>query len=198
MATQAQILANRRNAQKSTGPRTTEGKAAVSQNAVKHGLLARHTVITSETQADFNLHRDRILADLDPLRATESVLAERIVSLSWRLKRAERIQNKAIDAMTEDYTSSALTKLLQSMRCSNQQQSQSSPGTADADLTLGYVAIDDFSGAAIFDRLQLYERRIELSLYHAMLEFQRISLSTTIKRQGHVDEETEHRLLLGR
>ena len=102
MATQAQILANRRNAQKSTGPRTIEGKAAVSQNAVKHGLLARHTVITSETQADFNLHRDRILADLDPLRATESVLAERIVSLSWRLKRAERIQNKAIDAMTED------------------------------------------------------------------------------------------------
>jgi hypothetical protein len=40
MATQAQILANRRNAQKSTGPRTEKGKAVVSQNAVKHGLLA--------------------------------------------------------------------------------------------------------------------------------------------------------------
>ena len=194
MATEAQTIANRQNAQKSTGPRTPEGKAAVSQNAVKHGLLARHTVITSETQADFDLHRDRILADLDPLRATESVLAERIVSLSWRLKRAERIQNKAIDAMTEDYRSSPLAKLFRT----KQQQSPTSPGTSDTDLTLGYVAIDDFSGAAIFDRLQLYERRIELSLYHAMLEFQRVSLSAKIKRQGHVDEETEHRLLLGR
>ncbi len=38
MSTQAQILANRRNAQNSTGPRTPQGKAAVSQNAVKHGL----------------------------------------------------------------------------------------------------------------------------------------------------------------
>jgi hypothetical protein len=96
--------------------------------------------------------------------------------------------------MTEDYRSSPLAKLFRT----KQQQSPTAPGTSDTDLTLGYVALDDFSGAAIFDRLQLYERRIELSLYHAMLEFQRVSLSTKIKRQGHVDEETEHRLLLGR
>jgi hypothetical protein len=194
MATQAQTTANRQNAQKSTGPRTTEGKAAVSQNAVKHGLFTRCDVIYGESQDEFDCHHDRILAELAPAGPIESIFAERIVTLSWRLKRAERIQNKAIDAMTEDYMSSALAKLFPS----NQQQSQTNPGTSDADLTLGYVAIDDFSGAAIFDRLQLYERRIELSLYHAMLEFQRISLSAKIKRQGHVDEETEHRLLLGR
>ena len=40
MPTTAQILANRNNSQKSTGPRTVEGKAVVSQNAVKHVLLA--------------------------------------------------------------------------------------------------------------------------------------------------------------
>lgn len=57
MATEAQILANRRNAQKSTGPRTPQGKAAVSQNAVKHGLLARQDVINLESQADFELYR---------------------------------------------------------------------------------------------------------------------------------------------
>ncbi len=51
MATEAQILANRRNAQKSTGTRTREGKAAVSQNAVKHGLLARQAVISPESDA---------------------------------------------------------------------------------------------------------------------------------------------------
>jgi hypothetical protein len=41
MATEKQINANRKNAQKSTGPKTAEGKAAVSQNAVKHGLFTR-------------------------------------------------------------------------------------------------------------------------------------------------------------
>ena len=45
MASEAQIQANRANAQKSTGPRTAEGKATVAQNAVKHGLRAEQMVI---------------------------------------------------------------------------------------------------------------------------------------------------------
>jgi hypothetical protein len=45
MASVAQIQANRSNAQKSTGPRTPQGKATASQNAVKHGLLAEQVVI---------------------------------------------------------------------------------------------------------------------------------------------------------
>ena len=48
MTTEAQIEANRANAQKSTGPRTPEGKATVAQNAVKHGLLARTAVLHGE------------------------------------------------------------------------------------------------------------------------------------------------------
>ena len=81
MATQAKILANCRNAQKSTGPNTPQGKAVVSQNALKHGLAARHDVITSESQADFDLHRDALLAELDPIGPMESILTDRIVSL---------------------------------------------------------------------------------------------------------------------
>ncbi|MFB0524332.1 MAG: hypothetical protein ACETVZ_02245, partial [Phycisphaerae bacterium] len=97
MATEAQIIANRRNAQKSKGPRTSEGKSAVSQNAVKHGLtspvvegyakaglLARHDVISSESQADFDLYRQQLLDELAPVSPMESMLAERIVTLSWR------------------------------------------------------------------------------------------------------------------
>src|SRR4030042_6667448 len=56
MTTEARIHANRLNAQKSTGPPTPQGKAVVSQNALKHGLSARHDVITTESQADFHLH----------------------------------------------------------------------------------------------------------------------------------------------
>ena len=176
MSTEAQILANRRNARESTGPRTRQGKAAVSQNAVKHGLLVRHDVISSESQADFDLYRDRMLAELAPVSPMESMLAERIVSLSWRLKRAGRIQNQAIDAMNTDNTSGPLAKLTQSLLFRNHGQSQAAPPTSAANLTLGRMAIKDFSSARVLDRLLMYERRIEHSLYKTILEFQRLHL----------------------
>jgi len=176
MTTEAQILANRRNAQKSTGPRTRQGKAAVSQNAVKHGLLTRQNVISSESQADFDLYREQMLAELAPAGPMESMLAERIVTLSWRLKRAGRIQNQTIDALHADNTSSPLAKLTQSLFFKNHDQSQDGPSTSAAHLVLGRLAIKDFANARVLDRLLMYERRIEHSLYKTLLEFQRLHL----------------------
>jgi len=176
MSTEAQILANRRNAQKSTGPRSRQGKAAVSQNAVKHGLLTRQDVISSESQADFCLYRERMLGELAPASPMESMLAERIVSLSWRLKRAGRIQNQTIDALNADNNSSPLTKLTQSLFFKGRDQSQAGTSTSAANLTLGRMAIKDFANARVIDRLLMYERRIEHSLYKTILEFQRLHL----------------------
>jgi len=176
MSTKAQILANRHNAQKSTGPRSSQGKAAVSQNAVQHGLSARQTIISSESQADFDLYRERMLSELAPASPMESMLAERIITLSWRLKRAGRIQNQAIDALNADNTSSPLTKLTQSLLFKNHDQSQARPSTSAANLTLGRMAIKDFANARVLDRLLMYERRIEHSLYKTIIEFQRLNL----------------------
>ncbi len=176
MSTKAQIRANRRNAQKSTGPRTSQGKAAVSQNAVQHGLSARQTIINSENQADFDLYRERMLAELAPDSPMESMLAERIVTLSWRLKRAGRIQNQTIDALNTDNTFGPLAKLKQSLLFKNHDQSQARPSTSAANLTLGRMAIKDFANARVLDRLLMYERRIEHSLYKTILEFQRLHL----------------------
>ena len=176
MSTEAQILANRRNAQKSTGPRTIEGKAAVSQNAVKHGLLVRHDVISSESQADFDLYRQQLLAELAPVSPMESMLAERIVTLSWRLKRVCRIQNQAIDALNANNTCSPLAKLTQSLFFKGHDRQQGGPSTSDGDLALGRMAIKDFANARVLDRLLMYERRIEHSLYKTLLEFQRLNL----------------------
>ena len=150
MATELQILANQRNAQKSTGPRTPQGKAAVSQNAVKHGLLARHDVISSERQADFDLYREQMLAELTPVSPMESMLAERIVSLSWRLKRVSKIQNQVIDALNADMTSNPLTKLTQSLLLKAQNLP---PSTSASHLALGRMAIKDFANARVLDRL---------------------------------------------
>ncbi len=176
MTTEAQTCANRRNAQKSTGPRTSEGKAAISQNAVKHGLLARHDVISSESQADFDLYRRQLLAELAPVSPMESMLAERIVTLSWRLKRVGRIQNQAIDALNARNTSSPLTKLTQSLSFNIAGKSLSNAGGFNGELTLGRLAIKDFSNARVLDRLLMYERRIEHSLYRTILELQRLHL----------------------
>ena len=99
MTSHARILANRLNARKSTGPRSPEGKAVVARNPIKHGLLARQDVISSESQAEFDLYRTLILADLAPATPMESMLAERIVTLSWRLRRTARIHNETIDAL---------------------------------------------------------------------------------------------------
>jgi len=204
MATEAQILANRINAQKSTGPRTFEGKTAVSQNAVKHGLSARQAIISSESQADFELYRDRMLGELDPIGAMESMLAERIVSLSWRLKRAGCIQNQAIDAMNANNTYGPLAKLTQLMFFKGHNQSQGVPSTSDGDLALGRLAIKDFSNARVLERLLMYERRIEHSLYKTILELQRLHLMrksawgylTALDPLSAGDEETGYGALL--
>ena len=176
MSTEAQILANRRNAKKSTGPRSRQGRAAVSQNAVQHGLSARQAIISSESQADFDLYRERMLAELAPASPMESMLAERIVTLSWRLKRVCRIQNQTIDALNVDNTSSPLAKLTQSLFFKNQDQSQDGPAASVTHLALGRMAIKDFANARVLDRLLMYERRIEHSLYKTILELQRLHL----------------------
>ena len=177
MSSEAQILANRLNALKSTGPRTNEGKAAVSQNAVKHGLLAEHDVICSESQADFDLYRQQILDELNPVSPMESMLAERVVALSWRLKRVCRFQNLAIDALNADQTSNPLKKLTQSLFLKYYDQSQVAPSASDDHLALGRLAVKDFANARVLDRLLMYERRIESSLYKTLLEYQRLSIA---------------------
>jgi len=176
MATEAQIPSNQPNAQKSTGPRTSEGKAAVSQNSLLHGLSARQAIINSESQAEFDLYREQMLSELAPASPMESMLSERIVSLSLRLKRTGRIQNQVIDALNADNTSGPLAKLKQSLFFKNQDQSQAGPSTSAAHLALGRMAIKDFANARVLDRLLMYERRIEHSLYKTILEFQRLNL----------------------
>jgi hypothetical protein len=177
MASESQILANRLNAQKSTGPRTSEGKAAVSQNAVKHGLFADHDVICSESQADFDLYRRQILDELNPFSPMESMLAERIVALSWRLKRVCRFQNQAIDVLNADNAFSPLKKLTQSLSFNFAGKSLSNAGGFNGELALGRMAVKDFANARVLDRLLMYERRIEHSLYKTILEFQRLNIA---------------------
>ena len=66
MSTEKQIEANRRNAEKSTGPRTPDGKARASQNSLKHGLTAEQVVLPSEDTEVFDHHAESLRRHLDP------------------------------------------------------------------------------------------------------------------------------------
>jgi hypothetical protein len=171
MASEAQVLANRSNARKSTGPRTPEGKGVVSQNAVKHGLLAREVVIKGEDPGEFEFYRDQMLGELAPVGSVESMLAERVVSLSWRLQRAERLQGAVFDALYEKETAGPFAKLNRSLW--SKRAAQGDPGGGDGDSAFGRVVVKDFSDARVLDRLLMYERRIEHSLYRTMGELQK-------------------------
>ena len=99
MSTPEQIAQNRKNAQSSTGPKTPEGKAKSSQNAVKHGFFAKNDVISGEDLAFYEAHRQDIYDEYAPLTPTESVLTQRIASLTWRLMRADRLQTTTINTL---------------------------------------------------------------------------------------------------
>jgi hypothetical protein len=172
MATEAQVQANRSNAQKSTGPRTVEGKAAVSQNAVKHGFSGRLDVIRGEEQAEFDLFREQMLGEWAPAGVMEVMLAERIVSLWWRLKRAERMESEAFEALLTPDTSNLAVRIAQSLRPKRSE----AEAEAEGELAFGRAVVKDFGHSRVLDRLLMYERRMEHSLYRTMAELQRLRL----------------------
>jgi hypothetical protein len=106
----------------------------------------------------------------------ESMLAQRIVSLSWRLKRADIMQNQTINAMNADSKSSPLARLTYSLLFKNNSQPQPDSSTPPEDLTLGRLAIKDFSNTRVLERLLMYERRLEHSLYKTICELQKLQL----------------------
>jgi hypothetical protein len=71
----------------STGPRTSEGKAIVSRNAVRHGLTAEEIVTPRESAQEWEEFRLDVIGAVDPVGALEFALTDRVASLLWRLRR---------------------------------------------------------------------------------------------------------------
>ena len=86
MISERQQEANRRNAAKSHGSITPEGRAAVRHNALKHGFTAAEIILpTVEEQIDFQQFRLAFEAEHQPVDPTEQVLVEDMVTARWRL-----------------------------------------------------------------------------------------------------------------
>jgi hypothetical protein len=91
MTSLKQIEANRRNALKSTGPKTEPGKRQSRRNAVRHGLTAETVVDVSEDPEDYKSFEMAVASDFDVQTAVERELVLRLASLLWRLRRATAI-----------------------------------------------------------------------------------------------------------
>ena len=156
MTSQKQIEANRRNAQKSTGPRSPEGKSIVAQNATTHGFTANTPIIPGEDPTAYGVFKSQLIKELNPQGPTEIMLVERIIDLSWRLKRSGRLHIDAYRVFSEDTQS-----------------------TTDSNTDCGHIAVRDFAGDKVFERLLIHERRIENSLFKTITELQRIQFIRT-------------------
>lgn len=97
MASEKQVSANIRNAAKSTGPKTVNGKLRSRRNAIRHGLTAATVVTAIEDVEEFEHFAAAISADYQPVSAIEHELVARLTSLLWRLRRSTLIETNLFE-----------------------------------------------------------------------------------------------------
>lgn len=102
MSSLNQIEANRRNALKSTGPITPEGKERSRCNAIRHGLTAETVIVALEDADDYQAFEAAVIADYDTESAVERELVLRLASVLWRLRRATRIETALFESVTTE------------------------------------------------------------------------------------------------
>jgi hypothetical protein len=88
-----QLDANRRNAQRSTGPRTFEGRQIVRANARTHGLTGQFVIMPHEDREACEKFLAAIIEDLAPQGAIQHDLAQAIAQDRWRLNRARAVED---------------------------------------------------------------------------------------------------------
>jgi hypothetical protein len=102
MTSARQIEANRRNARKSTGPTSAEGKQRSRCNAVRHGLTAETVIRALENAEDYRAFEAAVTADYDAQSAVERELVLRLASLLWRLRRATAMETGLFEIQAEN------------------------------------------------------------------------------------------------
>jgi hypothetical protein len=156
MATQSQIDANRRNAQKSTGPTTPEGRAAVRHNALKHGLTAEILIPSMEDRPEFDRLCDAFETEYQPVGPTEESLLENLAAAKWRLSRAHKAETGFF--------------LKRSLDLEHESQDYRE---LPANGRLALIVDLDSAGSDTLAKISRYEARLERSFYKALTELRR-------------------------
>ena len=97
MSSLKRVLASRANGALSRGPKTLEGKARASQNALRHGLLAKCVILASESPEGFKDLHDHHLARFMPSDGVEDGFVEEMTASRWRMRRLWAIETRILD-----------------------------------------------------------------------------------------------------
>ena len=108
MSTEAQIAANKANAQHSTGPKTDTGKTSSSQNNFRHGFAGGFRVLSWESAAEFNQLLQQLTHEHQPSTPTETLLVTQIAQSWWLRTRALSLQNECFSGDSVDQKQLAL------------------------------------------------------------------------------------------
>ena len=137
-------------------------------------------VVKGEDPGEFALYREGMLEDLDPVGSVEAILAERVVNLAWRLRRAERLEGAAWDVLEAQHAtkSAASARAKGGTRAEGQAQD-------DEEALLARMIVEDFGDSKLLDQLLGYERRIENSLYRTMNELRKERILREVERSEY-------------
>jgi hypothetical protein len=112
MASPAQINANRANAQKSTGPRSVEGKSASRFNALKRGIDAASIVIPGEDPAVYDSLAAQYLIEYCPQSASESFHVDTMLRADWQKRRLETVEGDLFRTIMTESPDNSLAAVL--------------------------------------------------------------------------------------
>ena len=112
MATPAQITANRANAQKSTGPRSAEGKSASRFNALKHGIDAASIVIPGEDPATFDALSAEYANEYRPQSPSEFFHVDTMLRADWMKARLQRVETDLYRTVLAESPGNSLAAVL--------------------------------------------------------------------------------------
>ena len=170
MASARQIEANRRNAQKSTGPKSEQGKQATRLNGLKHGLTSATVVLPYEDKLQYHELRAQILEDFTPENAAEWMLVDQLASAWWRTIRVRKVEGGLLNAHTD-----TLKQKNEVTGCEGEEENIRALGVAFA-----------AHPATTFNNYNRYEASIERAFYRAYDRLQKIIERRKSDRQRKV------------
>ena len=188
--------AARRNAQKSTGPRTPEGKARSSMNAVKHGLTAQAAVLPGEDPDELESLARLFTAQLKPMGPLQRLLVERIISLTWKLRRVSRAEVAAARQMDAERLSFWETRQELALTVPGYipRRNDHRPKTREAGALLAASFEESASNRTEIDgplvRLTKYELKLDAALRAAMRELRALQKEEAFAAPEGEAEET--------
>jgi len=163
--------ANRKNALKSTGPTTPQGKRRVAQNALRHGFFSQCLLVKhpdgKEDEGEYAAFYAALRKHYEPMDWLEELWVEKIAVWSWRLRRLIRCESGQISKALADHG----YEIQQSKAADSENLGIAPPSNPEIDAMTDHLLLPSNED---LERLLRYEAMISRQLNHAIAELERL------------------------